>query len=74
MSKTGTGPGSAALIAGVLVLLLGAVVVKLLWVYVDVPIVIAVLLGWLVLAALPFVLRLLSLCGAAGKREVDGIC
>lgn len=68
------GQRSAALIAGLLVLLLGAGLFRLLWVYIDAPFAIVALLAWLVLPVLPFALRLLSLRDAAGKRGVDGIC
>lgn len=74
MHKTMLKQGNAALIAGVLVVLVVAGLFKLLWMYIHAPIVWVVLVAWLVLPMLPFVIRLFTLRMSPPKREVDGIC
>jgi len=66
--------GSAAFIAGVLVVLMVAGLFKLLWMYVHAPIFWVVLLAWIILPLTPFVIRLFSLRQMPAKREADGIC
>ncbi len=74
MHKTMLKQGNAALIAGVLVVLVVAGLFKLLWMYIHAPIVWVVLVAWLVLPMLPFVIRLFTLRMSPPKRGVDGIC
>jgi hypothetical protein len=74
MHKTMLKQGNAALIAGVLVVLVVAGLFKLLWMYIHAPIVWVVLVAWLVLPVMPFVIRLFTLRLSPSKREVDGIC
>ncbi|MEW6513553.1 MAG: hypothetical protein AB1443_06080 [Pseudomonadota bacterium] len=74
MHKTMLKQGNAALIAGLLVVLMVAGLFKLLWMYIHAPIIWVVLVAWLLLPVLPFVIRLFTLRLSASKREVDGIC
>lgn len=74
MHKTMLKQGNAALIAGVLVMLVVAGLLKLLWMYIHAPIVWIALLAWIVLPLTPFVIRLFTLCMSPPKRGVDGIC
>ncbi len=66
--------GNAALIAGLLVVLMVASLFRLLWLSINAPIVCVVLLAWLLLPVLPFVIRGLALRPSPRKREADGIC
>lgn len=74
MHKTMLKQGNAALIAGLLVVLMVAGLFKLLWMSIHAPIVWIVLLAWLLLPVLPFFIRLITLRLSPPKREVDGIC
>jgi cyanate permease len=74
MHKTMLKQGNAALIVGLLVVLMVAGLFKLLWLSINAPIVWVVLLAWLLLPVLPFVIRLIALRLSPPKREVDGIC
>jgi cyanate permease len=74
MHKTMLKQGNAALIAGLLVVLMVAGLFKLLWMSINAPILWVVLLAWLLLPVLPFVIRLFTLRLSPSKREVDGIC
>lgn len=74
MHRTMLKQGNAALIAGVLVVLMIAGLFKLLWMAIHAPFAWIVVLAWLVLPVLPFAIRWLTLRLAAQKREVDGIC
>lgn len=74
MHRTMLKQGNAALIAGLLVVLMVAGLFKLLWMFINAPIVWVVLLAWLLLPVLPFVIRLFTLRLSSQKREVDGIC
>jgi hypothetical protein len=74
MHKTMLKQGNAALIAGVLVVLVVAGLFKLLWMYIHAPIVWIALLAWIVLPLIPFVIRLFTLRMSPPKRGVDGIC
>lgn len=74
MHKTMLKQGNAALIAGVLVVLMAAGLFKLLWLYIHAPILWVVLAAWIILPIMPFVIRLFSLRLSPAKREVDGIC
>jgi hypothetical protein len=74
MHKTMLKQGNAALIAGVLVVLVVAGLFKLLWMYIHAPIVWIALLAWIVLPLTPFVIRLFTLRMSPPKREMDGIC
>jgi hypothetical protein len=74
MHKTILKQGNAALIAGVLVVLVVAGLFKLLWMYIHAPIVWIALLAWIVLPLTPFVIRLFTLRLTSTKQGIDGVC
>lgn len=75
VGKTFTEPRDAALIAGVLVVVVLAGLLLLLWKVVHAPLMWVLVLAWLLLPLVPFVLRLLTLrFSPADREETDGLC
>ncbi|WP_126445723.1 hypothetical protein [Sulfuricystis multivorans] len=74
MDKSMIGQRDAALIAGVLVVLLLAGLFLLLWKVIHAPFFWVAVVAWLVLPLLPFALRLFTLRLAPHDREPDGLC
>lgn len=72
MHKTTLTRGSAALIAGFLVVLVGAGLFKFLWLAIEAPFFWVALVAWLVLPTLPFLIRWLMLSSSKGRA--DWIC
>lgn len=65
--------GNAALIAGILVLVMAASLLRLLLLYIDAPMVWIVLMAWVVLSLMPFAIRLFSILLLPSRRGIGGI-
>lgn len=74
MRKTANGWGNAALIVGILVVLVVAGMFRLLWLSIEAPILWIALLSWLVLPLFPFVLRLFLLRGDDKDTRAKDAC
>lgn len=74
MDKSNNTQRDAALITGVLVLLVAAGLLLLLWKAIHAPLFWVLLVAWLVLPVLPFALRFISLSRFSVDRESDGLC
>jgi len=64
--------GNVSLITGVLVLVVLAGLCKLLWMYIHAPFVWVLIVAWIVVPAIPFALRLISL-HRNDSKQIDGM-
>lgn len=75
MDRMMTEARDAALIAGVLVVLLLAGLLLLLWKVIHAPLLWVLMLGWFLLPVVPFALRLFTLrLSPPDREETDGLC
>jgi hypothetical protein len=74
MHKTMLKQGNAALIAGILVVLVVAGLFKLLWMTIHAPIVWIALLAWIILPVIPFVIRFFTTRQSSTHRRMGRVC